>query len=681
MKNLILSLFSLFSVSAFAQFVNKGDVKISSGSVLYISGFDFINDNGTTHTWSNDGTFIFKGNNFTNNGTMDDTATGTTEFSGVNEQNINGSSTAYFHNLNINNTNNSVVQQTTVNTDNMNVADGTKDFDYKVNTELPLYVNDALTLDGDIRLKGTSQLIQTHTGATSNSGSKYIWIDQQGTTNQYWYNYWSAPVNQGGTWKMAYLRDGATGDDELKTSYPVVAIADNTNATNDINNAGGSHPVTLNAYWVFALKDGPDGSYQGWYDNHIKQNGTVLPGEGYTMKGPGVDAALNSANGSATTDYNSWTFSGSPNDGEYTLTISADHDYLIGNPYPSAFDADQFIKDHVTSANGGNNATDIFNGTLYFWEHTGGNDHYGANYQGGYATYTLAGGTAATSWNGSGTVGTKTPQRYIPVGQGFEIWAESGQGGTITFNNNQRVFKTEGSSSVFIRPTAQTDIRLGFNTPQNYHRQLLLAVRPNTSYDIDVAWDGPNFDEDFPGADMTWNINGREFIIQAVPSIDINTRIPLTVKATEDGMVSFNLDDIQNLPADITDIYIEDAFNQSYHKISDGNIFDLYLQTGNYNDRFYLRFTNPSLSNDELILENVLAYYDNLNDELVIINQTQQNLKSIKLFALTGQEVLSSAKQTSEKEIRIPAQLTTGIYLLKITSEDNKVFTTKLLIK
>jgi len=293
MKFFTFSVLYLLSFSLTAQLVNKGDVKISNGTILYISGIDFVNDNGTDHTWSNDGTFIFKGDNFTNDGTMDADAVGTTEFSGDNEQNIYGTSIAYFHNLNINNANNSVIQNYIVDTDNMDVSDGASDFDYKVVTDQALFVNDVITLNGDVRLMGTAQLVQTHTGATANTGTKYIWMDQQGTADQYWYNYWSSPVNRDGEWQVGYLKDGATGDDVTQDSYPTVQIAYNTNATEDLP-AQTEHPVYLNSYWMWVFRNGADGTYDGWIQ--VKHNGPIYPGEGYTMKGPGVDKDLNTAN-------------------------------------------------------------------------------------------------------------------------------------------------------------------------------------------------------------------------------------------------------------------------------------------------------------------------------------------------------------------------------------------------
>ena len=678
MKKIILVLLSIYSFVTFGQLTNKGDVIISSGTTVYISGIDVINDNGTTHTWSNNGTLIFKGDTFTNNGTMDENASGTTEFSGANEQTINGSSVAYFHQLNIANANNSVNQESFVDTDNMNVADGAKDFDYKVATDKSLTVHDALVADGDIRLKGTSQLVQTHTGTSQVSGSKYVWVDQQGTSNQYRYNFWSSPVNQGGTWKLDYLKDGANGDDENKSSYPGVNyIFNNTSATGDISNS--AHPVTLNSYWIWTLENGPEDDYTAW--TNVQNTGAVNPGVGYTMKGPGVKADLSDGNGSNTGTYDSWTFSGSPNDGEYSYTIDQGNVYLIGNPYPSALDADQFIIDNTSN---GGSGTDVFNGTLYFWDHVSGDSHYIWDYNGGYGTYTLTGGIAATHWDTGATLnGADTPQRYIPVGQGFGIWAESNQGGTFVFNNGQRVFETEGANSVFIRPVALTDIRLGFNTMQGYHRQILLGVRDNTTEGIDVGWDGPNFDGDsFAGADATWNLQDREFVIQAVPVLDADSQFPLIVKATEDGVVSFVIDEEENLPADISGIYIWDRDSDTYHPINNGNIYELYLQSGDYKDRFVMVFNDPNATSaEELVLDNVTAYFDNKASELVVLNPENQNIKGVSLFALTGQEVLSQNINSSESQIRVPAQLSTGMYLVRVISDDNKVYTSKLIIK
>ena len=157
------------------------------------------------------------------------------------------------------------------------------------------------------------------------------------------------------------------------------------------------------------------------------------------MKGPGSGTILNDQN---------YVFLGKPNNGDITLTINSGNDYLIGNPYASAIDADEFINDNPDTS-----------GTLYFWEHWGGDSHELRDYQGGYATYNLSGGVPAPAPDPDVAqvgVGTKTPGQYIPVSQGFFVTGTSN--GNITFENDQRVFQKEGgAASVFMRNANPTE--------------------------------------------------------------------------------------------------------------------------------------------------------------------------------------------------------------------------------
>jgi len=146
----------------------------------------------------------------------------------------------------------------------------------------------------------------------------------------------------------------------------------------------------------------------------------------------------------ALTSENNYVFTGTPNNGTITLPTNGGNDYLVGNPYPSAIDGAEFINDNPH-----------LDGTLYFWEHFGGGSLNLAEYQGGYGLYNLSGGTPAISHadiDQTGT-GTKTPQQYIPIGQGFFVTATSN--GNTTFENDQRVFITEagGTNSLFLKTT------------------------------------------------------------------------------------------------------------------------------------------------------------------------------------------------------------------------------------
>ncbi|MCA0154562.1 hypothetical protein LBV24_15150, partial [Winogradskyella sp. 2Y89] len=113
---------------------------------------------------------------------------------------------------------------------------------------------------------------------------------------------------------------------------------------------------------------------------------------------------------------------GKPNNGDINLTITGGNDYLVGNPYASAIDADQFIRDNgpeleYTDPGSTPESDPLLSGTLYFWEHWGGGSHILAEYQGGYATYNFSGAVAAASMGtndpdvGTGGTPTKLPGR------------------------------------------------------------------------------------------------------------------------------------------------------------------------------------------------------------------------------------------------------------------------------
>jgi hypothetical protein len=80
------------------------------------------------------------------------------------------------------------------------------------------------------------------------------------------------------------------------------------------------------------------------------------------------------------------------------------------------------IKETINSKVG-RNAENRFSGQLYFWDHFGlSNNHYLAEYKGGYATYSLAGGVVAINDShnvNDGAKGSNKPQQFIQWGSIF----------------------------------------------------------------------------------------------------------------------------------------------------------------------------------------------------------------------------------------------------------------------
>ena len=558
---------------------------------------------------------------------------------------------------------------------------GSNPIEYHVTNDSELNVSWYLKLDGFIDLEGESQLVQGADSMLDATSIGKIEQDQQGTADTFTYNYWSSPV-------------GTINGSQNNADYTVANVLmdgsdpDNPAAINFITNSydgTNTSPIGLATYWIWKFDNHLDDDYSSW--QHVGSTGTMKAGEGYTMKGPGT--------GSILTDQN-YVFSGKPNNGDINLTLNAGNNYLIGNPYPSAIDADQFIRDNglVLDYDDNPDATPTISGTLYFWEHWGGGSHILQEYQGGYATYNFSGAVAAPSYGtndpdvGTGGTPKKLPGRYIPVGQGFFVVGENT--GTLNFNNGQRIFEKEGSSSVFVRSSvAQNDegapadermkFRIGFNSINTIHRQLLLTVDSLATTGVDRGFDASLQDELMD--DMYWMIDNGKYNIQGYDNIDeLTTVIPIGLHTDDDGTNTITIDELENVPDDLN-IYIHDLDTGIYHDLRASD-FEIHLTAGEYLNRFELTFNIPdTLSENEEVLNELTLYYSNNRDTVVILNPNQTELKQLELYNILGQSVYTNVDlyQTRYNEYPIK-NLSTGTYILKLNTLYGSV-TKKIIVK
>ena len=550
-----------------------------------------------------------------------------------------------------------------------------KTLELETNTTLTIQENSIqvtqyLKLDGKIDLEGESQLLQDTGSTLDPTSSGTLQRNQQGTADTYTYNYWSSPV-------------GLPNNTTNNNSYKVTDIFQGVNFLTTGYN-GTASPLGIADYWIWKFSNKTSGDYSQW--QHVRSTGTMLAGEGFTMKGPGT--------GSISTLQN-YVLLGKPNNGDINLNISAGNDYLVGNPYPSALDANQFILDNGNTIAGPGLTT----GTLYFWEHWGGGSHNLRDYQGGYATYSLAGGVPAAAMGtndpdvGTGGIPTKTPGRYIAVAQGFFVTAETS--GTIKFNNGQRVFQPEdGINSVFVKSgntknskssnnqnkDTRGKIRLGFNSINTIHRQLLLTVDSNTTAGFDWGYDAPY--NDSQKDDMYWMVASDKYVIQAINKIDPQTIIPIGIHTKNNGLNSITIDKLENT-ANNLEIFIHDKDLNIFHNLKESN-YDVYLDAGEYLNRFEITFSDLSQTtlNTSDIEDNTWSvYYSNDKTSIILVNSKQRPVDSAELFNILGQSVIkfNNIEMESYQELKTN-HLYSGTYVLKIMSPEGTL-SKKVLVK
>ncbi len=551
-----------------------------------------------------------------------------------------------------------------------------------------LTVTHYLKIDGSIDLEGESQLIQTEDSDFDPTSSGTLERDQQGTADLYTYNYWAAPVgisnnttNNNNYTLPDVLNDGTNPATPLSINW-LTSGYDGTSGT----------PIGIADYWIWKYANQISDNYPSW--QHIRSTGTLQPGEGYIMKG------TTDTGGVITTEQN-YVFNGKPHNGDVTLTLSAGNDYLVGNPYASAIDANEFILDNISDG-AGRAASNIIDGALYFWEHFASSTHILAAYEGGYGTYTLLGGTVAisndTRINNTGASGTKMPERYIPVGQGFFVTADTG--GTVTFKNSQRTYRTEaGDPSIFMEANDSSKdiidtsarssssggevdnrqkIRLMFDSPNGYYRQVLIGVDENCSSGIDIGYDALLIEDN--KEDMYWVFDDKNFIIQAVSDFDTDKKFPLGVKVDQAGNGTIKIDSLENISSG-TNIYVHDKTLGIYHDLRASD-YVVHLNAGEHNDRFEIVFdNNESLGNPDVNISNLDVHYANSINSIVLINPTLKQIDSIEMTTILGQSIYKNNQVAtadhSEYEIN---NLSVGTYIITITSETG-TFTKKVIVE
>jgi len=552
-----------------------------------------------------------------------------------------------------------------------------------------------LSSNSNLFLRNNAQLLQGTTGTSNNTGLGVISVYQEGTSDNYDYNYWCSPV---GNASAAY---GNENFGITMLGRPTTSIATAPAIILPVSNYDGiSNPLSISSKWIYKLLNA--NNYSQWI--FVGGTMTLAPGEGFSMKGtsgtdnadPELSGVTNNPGGAQRYD-----FRGKPNDGNISISLGINSATLTGNPYPSALHLNAFLLDPANTATGG---------IAYFWEQDKTVDsHKLINYRGGYGSYspvdltssgvyvpaTFDSYNANASLNTTGTSsGLMINRRYSPIGQGFVINATAN--GTATFKNAHRVFITEsvGSSKFEKHIAAEKNNEKGKTTEEvvkevshfklntiinnQFTRQLALVFHPQATDSVDLGIDALNLDDAFPN-DVSFWLENAGYVIQGV-NYDETKKIPLIVKATTSSTFKFYIPEVINFD-NSQPVYIYDDLDQSYHDIKN-NSYEVLVGPGTYSDRFKITFNKQLTLNvgSESTKEFYITHNNN-SSNLKAFNPNSLGLKSFKLYDILGKVVLSKKDLGTEQNyIFSTSGLSSGIYIAEFLSNDNDRFTEKIII-
>ncbi|WP_138434494.1 T9SS type A sorting domain-containing protein [Winogradskyella algicola] len=569
----------------------------------------------------------------------------------------------------------------------------------------PLFVTDHVNLDANshIYLRNEAQLLQGNN--VGNSGTGELSVYQNGTVNQWAYNYWCSPVggilsntSVNNDFRVNQLDDPLLGTPNL--------IDSNDSAFSTAYN-GAANPLLISTRWLWMFVSSDE--YSEWIPAATPGNANIdiAPGLGFTMKGSGTGVIGN-------TDYD---FRGKPNNGTIGSPVAAGQFTLVGNPYPSAIDSAAFIHDADN--------LNAIEGTLFYWEQDASlpatQSHVLQDYVGGYSEFSIdASGviisnTPAVFFKydeqdnvlplppGPPANGTKMAQRYIPIGQGFMVEGSATTTGTVRAKNAHRVYEKEGAQSYFFRGVTNDDsdseeiqfqdnglpiippdykrfrVNVEFTVNESkYVRQMLLNFHDTATFGHDRGLELHRSDN--YASDAYFTQNDRAFSGLAYP-FDETLTIPLVVDIEAQQPLRFRIFDIQNFD-DSQGIYIHDIEENLYVDLRIQH-YDLNIEPGNYTDRFEIVFIpGQALSIDDLEFSDLTIRQDNNIQQLSVINPNGLDVKTIEVFDVAGKRMLNQIYDSVSNRYQLSTEgLSEGVYIVNVTSKANTVKSDKIIIK
>lgn len=478
--------------------------------------------------------------------------------------------------------------------------------------------NELVVSGGSLTFENNASLVQTNSNFNNSGNIRY----QRKTTplKQYDYTYWSSPVSNPALSQLA------------------------TNA----------------AFYSF------DPSSNNW----VSQGGatTMTSGVGYIGRSP------NNLTYSPTQVVET-TFTGIPNNGDVTTSIlkSVSTSNLIGNPYPSAIDADLFLVDAFNKNN--------INGTIYLWTHNTAliNNSYTQN---DYAKYNLIGGTKTAS---SALSGGTVPTGKIPAGQGFFVEANSSLvNGTysVTFknsmrvaNNNNQFFKSNQSNAVAIE---KHRFWVSLSTPQGAYNEFLIGYAEGATNSFDPLFDGRTIA--IGNSVSIYSLLGNDNLAIQGRSLPFSTSdiIPIGYTTSLSGQLTINLENFDGL-FDSQNVYLFDNTTGIYHDLK-SSVYTFTTASGTFNNRFELRFNAPALNNNiNSNSENKITIV-NFDDQLVISSKNNTILK-VEIYDVLGKLLFTKNEVTGNEFQTTINNVSSQLLIVKVTLDNQQTFTKKISLK
>ncbi len=491
--------------------------------------------------------------------------------------------------------------------------------------------------NGTLNIQNDGSLIQLDDYAV-NSGN--INLTRTANIRRLDYVYWSSPV----------------------VGFPVLGISPGTPASN-----------------VFKWLPTIGGNFGNW----TTANENMVRGKGYIVRGPSAftntiqpfNATFTGVpnNGIITPDIERGAYTGtgypSPTNPLITVTANDDNFNLVGNPYPSAIRALDFLNENTN-----------IEGSVRIWTHgllpdVVYNDPFYNNFAYNYNPNDYI------VHNGTGTVsGPSGFNGFIASGQGFFVVMNDGAATTetVTFRNAMR--NITHTNNQFFRQVGQlqgeSDFKIWIDLiPQNGSPvRTLLGYVDGATNEKDRLYDAST---KVDGASKMYSLIGAErFIIQgrSLP-FDQNDVVPMGYNVTAPGRLTVAIADVVGL--EDKKVYLEDKQLNIIHDLTlTPYVFD--SEAGTFDGRFELLYRNELLSTPGFaeVASGVIAFASNGQ---LHVKSSLEKINNIAVYDVLGRLLLSQKGHGSD-EFVVNTNFSKQTVVVQVELENGQLVTRKIVL-
>jgi hypothetical protein len=382
--------------------------------------------------------------------------------------------------------------------------------------------------------------------------------------------------------------------------------------------------------------------YRSGWQNYVNPANPLVPLAGYAANfGPLVPPALVEMTGTVNNgDVQVSLFN---NNRKYTKGFN-----LVGNPYPSPIDWD----------NAGWTKTEIDNAIYFF--NAGNTDQY----SGVYSSYV----NGVSSGNADNIIASMQGF-FVHVSDGaFPVSATLGVSNTVRTTMLNPLFKRS-----YYDYRTVLRFSANFDTQNAISDAAVIYFDEYASGDFDIDFDAlklKNTDHQVPNIySISPDLNQLSISGMQMP-VDSLTIIPLGISTSIDGSVTFNAQDISELPSYIK-LYLIDKQKNVYHDLRQNSEYRFIQKAGEDNNRLAIAFSLMDLYPPGTIIGDMFTISH--SEDVVQINVDLPEGRNGNLLVTNMLGQILIRKDVAKKvTIELSPLEGTGIYLVTLVSGENK---------